>query len=199
MVEGATRAALDSRRAARRTWLWYDESDERQERDKERLRSRYGGVGSAHLLDVPQSMKKMDRIVRLVRGLRYDEAAAQCHLVPHKAAKYVLKALEEARRDAEEAQGLRADRLVVDTIYVTKGVYVKGMQPMGKGGTGRNTQRKSHLRVVLAESGAAPSLSARQVPTLMAQWTQPALGASLAGHQGHAAGPRRRFAYRIEV
>ncbi len=26
-----------------------------------------------------------------VRGLRYDEAAAQCHLVPHKAAKYVLK------------------------------------------------------------------------------------------------------------
>ncbi len=46
----------------------YDESDERQERDKERLRSRYGSVGTAHLLDVPQSMKKMDRIVRLVGG-----------------------------------------------------------------------------------------------------------------------------------
>ncbi len=30
---------------------------------------------------------------------------------------------------------------------MTKGVYVKGMQPMGKGGSGRNTQRKSHLRV----------------------------------------------------
>lgn len=78
-------------------------------------------------------------------------------------------------------------------------ISVLTAQPLPVPGSARHRSWLPCVQVVLAESGAAPSLSARQVPTLMAQWTQPALGASLAGHQGHAAGPRRRFAYRIEV
>ncbi|KAG2495952.1 hypothetical protein HYH03_005882 [Edaphochlamys debaryana] len=200
-LDEASRAAAAtgrSRRGVGRTWVWYDESDEREERRKERQRQQYGDAGTTYMLDVPQSMKKMDRILKLIRGLPYDEAVAQCQLVPHKAAKYVLQALEVAREDAVEAKGLSGERLVVSTIFVTKGMYDKGMQPMGKGGSGRLYTRKSHLRVALTESdGRPPTFSARVVPPLMgtfsAAWGRMGAGAGAGGSA------RPRFAYRVEV
>ncbi|PNH08584.1 50S ribosomal protein L22 [Tetrabaena socialis] len=184
--------------------LLYDERDEREERRKELKREAYGGAGTVYLLDVPQSMKKMDRIVRLVRGLSYPEAVAQCTLVPHKAAKYVLQALEHAHEDAVRDKKLVAERLVVDTIFVTKGLYQKGMRPMGKGNTGSNTIRKSHLRVVLEQVEELPAATARVVPPLMSAWRGPAVAAR-GGAPGHGSGagswaPQKpRFAYRSEV
>lgn len=48
--------------------MWYDEMDEREERRKE-LRRHYPGMGHAHLMNAPQSMKKMNRIIKLVSML----------------------------------------------------------------------------------------------------------------------------------
>jgi hypothetical protein len=44
----------------------YDDVDEREERRLERRRQRYEDAGTAYLQNIPQSMKKMNRIVRLV-------------------------------------------------------------------------------------------------------------------------------------
>ncbi|GFR44693.1 hypothetical protein Agub_g5688 [Astrephomene gubernaculifera] len=195
-------AAGRGRRKAR-NWMWYDESDEREERAKERQRAQYGNAGTAHLLDVPQSMKKMQRIVKLVRGLPYQEAVAQCQLVPHKAAKYVLQALERAHEDATEEKGLQADKLVVGTIFVTKGIYEKGIQPMGKGSAGRKVARKSHLRIVLTESrGRSSSFTPRVVAPLMGVMSRKGASPAWLGAAGAGAGagrPRARFAYQLEV
>ncbi|EFJ40914.1 hypothetical protein VOLCADRAFT_119814 [Volvox carteri f. nagariensis] len=63
--------------------------------------------------NITQSVKKMNRIIRLVRGLSYEDAVAQCKMVPHKAARYVLQTLEAAYQDATQAVGLNGERLVV--------------------------------------------------------------------------------------
>lgn len=48
-----------------RDWAWYDEDDERQEmrRDMGKL---FPTAGYTHVRNIPQSLKKMDRIVKLV-------------------------------------------------------------------------------------------------------------------------------------
>ncbi|KXZ46207.1 hypothetical protein GPECTOR_46g276 [Gonium pectorale] len=180
LAEASQAAGLTGGRRRQRTWVWYDVRDEREERLKERRRLRYEGLGTAYLTNVPQSMKKMDRIIKLT--------------------------LEEAYKDATEAKGLNGDKLVVGAIYATKGMYEKGMTPMGKGGSGRRTKRKSHLRVVLREArGSDAAFSARVVPPLMAAWAragaEPARWRAAAAGAGGAAagGPRPRFAYRLEV
>ncbi|KAG2444998.1 hypothetical protein HYH02_008868 [Chlamydomonas schloesseri] len=192
----ASQAAAGRGRRQSRNWMWYDVGDEREERRKERQRLAWAlgdgpgaeaEMGLAHLLDVPQSMKKMQRIVKLVRGLPYADAVAQCTLVPHKAARYTLQALEAAHEDATQAKGLDPERLVVGTVYVTRGRYERGISYHAKGRPGANTFHRSHLRVVLNQTAERPAPFARVVAPLMSR-------------RSSAAGlPRPRFAYRTEV
>eukprot|EP00798_Chlamydomonas_sp_ICE-L_P032558 gene32558-17277_t len=72
-----------------RSWVWYDENEEREEQKKDR-RKTYPTAGHAHMLNVPQSQKKLDRILDMIRGLHYEEAVTQCQMVPHKAARLLL-------------------------------------------------------------------------------------------------------------
>ncbi|GIL58062.1 hypothetical protein Vafri_13267 [Volvox africanus] len=203
---GQAVSATKGRRRQKRTWMWYDEDDEREERRQERAREQYHNVGTAYMSNITQSVKKMNRIVRLVRGLSYADAVAQCELVPHKPAKFVRQALEAAYQDATQAVGLKGERLVVGIIYATRGRVEKAMQRMGRGRSGRMFTRTSHLRVVLRESRqSSPAFQMRQVAPLMSVMTgatapvaawlargQPSLGIRVAS-------ARRRFAYQVEV
>ncbi|MEW5317459.1 MAG: hypothetical protein WDW38_008751 [Sanguina aurantia] len=153
-----------------RSWSWYDARDEREERKRETA-VQYLDAGHAHYQGIPQSIKKMRRIVKLVRTLHIDEAITQCKLVPHKAAKYVVEAIEHAKKDALD-KNLNADLLVVSTIFCTKGVTIKALQMMGKGGMGKKFTRKCHLQVVLREDQQYTGFKARLVSTQMS-WKQP--------------------------
>ncbi|GLI63358.1 hypothetical protein VaNZ11_006289 [Volvox africanus] len=203
---GRAARVTKGRRRQKRTWMWYDEDDEREERRNERAREQYHNVGTAYMSNITQSVKKMNRIVRLVRGLSYADAVAQCELVPHKAAKYVRQALEAAYQDATQAVGLDGERLVVGIIYATRGRVEKAMQRMGRGRSGRMFTRTSHLRVVLRESRQrSPAFQMRQVAPLMSVITgaNPPVAAWLARGQPsvgtRATSARRRFAYQVEV
>lgn len=68
----------------------YDERDEREERRKD-LRRSYAQQGTVYMMGVPLSMKKLQRFMRLVRGLHVSEAMNQCRMFPHKAAGFVLE------------------------------------------------------------------------------------------------------------
>ncbi|GLC61044.1 hypothetical protein PLESTB_001709900 [Pleodorina starrii] len=196
--------AVKGRRRERRTWMWYDEDDERTERRHERAREQYTYAGTAYMEGITQSVKKMNRIVRLVRGLSYADAVAQCKLVPHKAARH---ALEAAYQDATQVVGLDGERLVVGIIYATRGRVEKAMQRMGRGRSGRMFTRSSHLRVTLRESRERPSDSPgfrmRTVTPLMGVMTGAAAPAAAWLTRGPAAAARTaqrpRFAYRVEV
>ena len=137
-----------------RTWLWYDSDDERKEQEKERkgLAERYAQAGYAKRLNVPQSQKKMDRVLKLVRGLRYEEAVHQLRLIPHKAGRIVIDCLEKAQEDAL-SKGLDERRLVVATLFGTKGQNeTAGMIYMGKGFAAKKISHRTHITVALREA-----------------------------------------------
>ncbi|KAG1671614.1 hypothetical protein FOA52_006845 [Chlamydomonas sp. UWO 241] len=138
--------------SAPRSWVWYDAEDEREEQQRERAgrAERYALAGFAHRVNADQSVKKMNRVLSLVRGLPYAEAVHQCRLQPRKAARMVLECLEHAREDAV-GKGLSTKKLVVGTIYATKGQFEKGVRPMGRGNMGRQFARRSHVTVALRE------------------------------------------------
>jgi ribosomal protein L22 len=135
----------------RRTWLWYDSDDERKEQAKERkgLAERYAKAGYAKRLNVAQSQKKVDRVLKLVRGLRYDEAIHQLRMIPHKAGRIVVECLEKAQEDAL-SKGLDVRRLVVATLFGTKGQNeTTGMIYMGKGFSAPKILHRTHITVAL--------------------------------------------------
>jgi len=57
---------LEAQQKQHRAWVWYDAHDEALEQRGERQRS-YEDAGYANLQNVPQSMKKMNRVLELVR------------------------------------------------------------------------------------------------------------------------------------
>nr|8A22_Aq Chain Aq, uL22m [Polytomella magna]8APN_Aq Chain Aq, uL22m [Polytomella magna]8APO_Aq Chain Aq, uL22m [Polytomella magna] len=145
-----------------RTWYWYDAETESEERRKELRQQLYRDSGMSYYLNIPQSMKKLERVVRVIRNLAYDEAWKQACVLPLKAAGFVKEGLEHARKDAEE-KGLDPKKLVVSTVYTAKGKYLRGFQPMGKGFAGRKTTRKTHLRIVLRENASVLPFAAQVV------------------------------------
>ncbi|KAL6763743.1 hypothetical protein V8C86DRAFT_2489439 [Haematococcus lacustris] len=178
-----------------RPWRWYDDWDERQWQKQEILKQ-WDGSGYAHLKSIPHSMKKVDRILRLVRGLSYEEAMHQCRVRPHKAARYTqqmaarfardparvsswrgrvhagpgsVQVLEHAKRDAE-SKGISGSTLVVDRILVTKGSYTKYQGHKAKGQSTRLMHRTSHVEAVLRPLPSSVEycgFTATAVPTLV--------------------------------
>jgi len=139
----------DPRKRPERKWQWYDEADERKQQLMETSVARpYAGY--AHLSNVPQSMKKMNRVLALVRGMYYDEALAQCKLFPHKAARYTEHVLDHAREDAER-KGMNRDDLIIAMAYSTKGQYIKKRGYRGRGNGTTLITRRAHVEVELME------------------------------------------------
>eukprot|EP00955_Chlamydomonas_euryale_P118872 366564-Chlamydomonas_euryale.AAC.13 len=52
---------------------------------------RYADAGLALRVNAEQSIKKMNRVIKLIRGLPYEEAVYQCRLQPRKAARILLE------------------------------------------------------------------------------------------------------------
>uniref|UniRef100_A0A7S0V2L0 50S ribosomal protein L22, chloroplastic n=1 Tax=Polytomella parva TaxID=51329 RepID=A0A7S0V2L0_9CHLO len=136
-----------------RNWFWYDDSTEREERQREIRQQMFRDVGMSFYLNIPQSAKKLERILRMLRDLPYEEAWRQSSVLSLKASTFIKEGLEHARLDAEN-KGLDVNKLVLTTAYTCKGDYTKGITPMGKGKMGRKVTRRTHLRIILAESSS---------------------------------------------
>ena len=66
MLRAARELQLQEAQQQHRTWVWWDASDEAKEQRHELKRS-YADAGYANLLEVPHSVKKMNRVIHLVR------------------------------------------------------------------------------------------------------------------------------------
>lgn len=151
-----------------RTWQWYDLTDEKEERQRAKLR-KYPDAGHVVALNIPQSLKKMNRVLRVVRRLSYSEAMHQLYPLPHKAARFIKESLEKAREDAKR-KGLKVEALYIDTIYATKGQHEKRVKFMGKGNVGLRVHRRSHLKVVLREDVNYKSWKTELLPPKQSTW-----------------------------
>ena len=98
------------------------------------------------------SPKKFSAFLRVIRGLRVDDALIQCDLSPKRVAKTVGKVIQSAVGNAVNNQGLDRERLVIDTATVSKGQYLRRVSMHGRGRAGVMHRPRSHVAIALVES-----------------------------------------------
>jgi len=110
----------------------------------------------AQLKHLRMTPMKARRIVNLIRGTHVAAAASILRFSPQAAAEPIAKLLASAIANAENNQGLVADTLVVDTIYVDEGPTLKRFQPRAQGRAFRIRKRTCHITIELVSLAANP-------------------------------------------
>lgn len=116
---------------------------------------------SAVLRGAKGSPKKFGAFLRVVRGLRAEDALIQCNLSPKRVAKTIGKVIQSAIGNAVNNQGLDRDRLVVAEATCGKGQYLRRVSIHGRGRAGTMHRPRSHVRVTLEETDEEPTRRVR--------------------------------------
>jgi large subunit ribosomal protein L22 len=116
---------------------------------------------SAVLRGAKGSPKKFGAFLRVVRGLRAEDALIQCNLSPKRVAKTIGKVIQSAIGNAVNNQGLDRDRLIVAEATCGKGQYLRRVSIHGRGRAGTMHRPRSHVRVTLEESDEEPKRRVR--------------------------------------
>ena len=95
------------------------------------------------------SNTKLDIVMDLVRGKKYNEAVAILANTPNKAAELILNVVESAGANAENNKGLNKQDLYVAEIYSGQGSSYKRQNIRGRGRVDLIIKRTSHITVKL--------------------------------------------------
>ncbi len=98
---------------------------------------------------VRMSPTKVRRVVDLVRGMPVSAALSTLKFAPQAASEPVYKVVASAVANAENAESLRAEDLVVSQAFVDEGVTLRRIRPRAKGSASRIYKRASHITVVV--------------------------------------------------
>jgi ribosomal protein L22 len=107
-------------------------------------------LGTCKRKNIKVSWKKLDFVLRMVRKSYVDDAMAQLHANPKKAAMYAQHALANARSNAIYA-GADPAKLWVAEAFVTKAKYDKQRNIMGRGYSSMKLTRYSHLNITVKQ------------------------------------------------
>jgi large subunit ribosomal protein L22 len=97
------------------------------------------------------SPRKLNLVVRQIRGLPCGDALAELKFSKRRIAGEVRKVLESAIANAENNHQLDVDRLVVAEAVVGRGPVLKRWRARARGRVGRIQKHFSNLRVVVRE------------------------------------------------
>jgi large subunit ribosomal protein L22 len=111
----------------------------------------------AQLKHLRMTPMKARRIVNLIRGTDVAAAASILKFSPQAAAEPVAKLLASAVANAENNQGLQANTLFVDTVFVDEGPTLKRFQPRAQGRAFRIRKRTCHITIELVSLSSAGS------------------------------------------
>ena len=112
-----------------------------------------GAFASARFVRI--SPMKARRVVDMVRGMGADDALALLKFAPQAASETVYKVLESAVANAESAEGLGRDTLVVSKAMVDEGPTMKRWRPRAQGRASRINKRTSHITLVVQPAADA--------------------------------------------
>lgn len=115
----------------------------------------------AHRREAKGSPKKFNDVCRLVRGLRVEDAVAQCALSPKRYADVVRKVILSAAANASNNHDLDREKLMIVEALVGKGTFIKRVSVHGRGRAGVITKPRSHITIGVAEIG---SIGAKNSP-----------------------------------
>jgi large subunit ribosomal protein L22 len=97
---------------------------------------------------------KVDRVLRLIRGMRADEAINFLHFTRKNAASPIEKTIRSAVANLgnmEEGQRLDMEHIFIKTATVDQGPTLKRFRPMSMGRAGKIRKRTSHITIVVED------------------------------------------------
>jgi len=103
----------------------------------------------AHLRDTRASQKKTNVVAGLVRGKNVVEALNILKFLPKKAAKLLYKVIHSAVANAEHNGDKKREDLVIKSIIVNRGTYMKRFLPSTRGRALRLNKPTAHISVEL--------------------------------------------------
>jgi len=93
--------------------------------------------------------RKLDRVVKLIRGMSPVKAIEMLRFMPQKGARILEKVIKSALANAKNNHKLNEDDLVISQAYANKAVTMKRWQPRARGRMFSIYKRNSHLTVLL--------------------------------------------------
>jgi large subunit ribosomal protein L22 len=109
--------------------------------------------------EVRTSTRKIRIVADAVRGLPVAEAQDALSVINKRGAHDLDKALKSAIANAVNNSKLEKNNLVIRTIDVNEGQFLKRYRPSTRGRVHPYKRRTSHIRIVLEEKVAAPVLA----------------------------------------
>ena len=106
---------------------------------------------SAKLSYARVSVQKACFVLDAVRGKDVKTALAILDYNPRYASQITAKLLRSAIANAENNNGMNADRLYIEECYANKGPTMKRIRPRAQGRAYRIEKRMSHITIVLNE------------------------------------------------
>ena len=103
---------------------------------------------------VGYSPKKLQPLIRSVRGMRVQEALDALRFMTSPAAALVAKVVHSAAANAENNLMLNPSRLRVVAAYADQGPVLKRYRARARGRPGPLIRRTSHITVLVDEEGA---------------------------------------------
>ncbi|KAG7096964.1 hypothetical protein E1B28_004361 [Marasmius oreades] len=97
------------------------------------------------------SPRKLNMLGRQISGKPIDEAILQMQFSEKRASNRILNMLATARDHAVSYKGLEKPKLVISEAWVTKGKYMKRIEPRARGHFGVRTHPSARMHVVLKE------------------------------------------------
>ncbi len=103
---------------------------------------------------VRMSPTKVNRVLKLIRGVKYVEAVGILENTNTSASEVVLKVVKSAAANAENNLNMNKADLFVAMATANQGPSLKRMMPRAKGRGDRILKRTSHVKVILEEVNA---------------------------------------------
>lgn len=110
-------------------------------------------VVKAEAKQVRIAPRKVDRILKLIRGKAVLEAFATLQFMPQSGARYIEKVLKSAVANAEHNNKLSRDTLVVSQAVANSGILLKRFRAGGKGSAKRIKKYASHIVIAVKQKG----------------------------------------------
>jgi len=107
--------------------------------------------GKAILRYARISPRKVNIVLKLIKGKGIDEAYAIVRYTPKAASEIIYKLLKSAEANAVNNNELDRDNLYVADAYANPGPILKRIMPRAQGRAYRINKRTSHVTVVLKE------------------------------------------------
>lgn len=99
------------------------------------------------------SVKKVNRILKEIRGKSTEEALKILNFLPNIGAKYIEKVLRSAIANAKDAKKMSEDKLFVKRAVADQGVILRRYRVAARGRINREEKPTSHITVAVAEKG----------------------------------------------